>query len=361
MLPYYFLVCAPLALFTLYSYFNSSSQNKNKRTLDVFFLIWLLLLVFRAESVGYDLPVYKDQFLRYSRLEWKYIFAGVLSDQFELGYVLISKLVSYFTSDFRWVLIVCALIAVIPIWGLYRKERHAALLIVAFINIAPFSMYFSGLRQAMAMGFSCVALQRCREKKWLRFLLVVFVAYLFHKSALILLLMYPVYRFHLRRRLDVLYIVPVIASVYVFNKPIFEFLLLFTQKKYIERYGDAVHSTGAYSVLLLLIALLIFAFLVPDQDAIDSDTIGLRNILVLSALLQTFAGVHSIAMRMNYYYLLLVPLAVSHVIDNSRRNAKLAKIAMLCMAVFFGVYFFYHAYTDADILEVFPYQSMFEG
>ena len=258
------------------------------------------------------------------------ILVGAFSGEFELGYALIVKLISCITANFRFVMIVCALIAVLPVWKFYRNEQHPALLIILFVNIAPFSMYFSGLRQAMAMAFTCLALHYCRQKDFLRFVLVVFAAFLFHRSALIMLLMYPVYHFKLKKKVHLLFILPFIGFIYVFNKPIFRFLLLFMQGKYYDRYAEGVHSTGAYSVLLLL-----------------------------AVLLQTFAGVHSLAMRMNYYYLLLVPLAISHVIDRSEKNQRLAKISILCMTVFFFVYFFYHAYTSSDILNIFPYVSVF--
>jgi len=359
MLPYYLLLGIPFAVSLLTGFSTFPLRRKTHAVFDSFFLIWLFLLFFRAERVGCDLPVYKYHFFNYAQFSLGQILVGAFSGEFELGYALIVKLISCITANFRFVMIVCALIAVLPVWKFYRNEQHPALLIILFVNIAPFSMYFSGLRQAMAMAFTCLALHYCRQKDFLRFVLVVFAAFLFHRSALIMLLMYPVYHFKLKKKVHLLFILPFIGFIYVFNKPIFRFLLLFMQGKYYDRYAEGVHSTGAYSVLLLLAVLLVFTYLLPDQCMLDPDTIGLRNILTLAVLLQTFAGVHSLAMRMNYYYLLLVPLAISHVIDRSEKNQRLAKISILCMTVFFFVYFFYHAYTSSDILNIFPYVSVF--
>ena len=53
--------------------------------------------------------------------------------------------------------------------------------------------------------------------------------------------------------------------------------------------------------MLILFALFtVFAFIIPDELIIDKETTGLRNFLLLSLVLQMFAPLHSLAMRLNY-------------------------------------------------------------
>ncbi len=370
MLPYFIMVGIPAYLSVLIYFFQKNSryrfdyradynhQKTYQLVIDSFFLIWLLLLIFRGEKVGIDLSTYKYHFNNYSSMTWETILTnGVLSDH-EPAYVLLCKLISIVSGDFRGVIIVSALISVIPIWKLYRNDgKNGFLTIVLFLNIAPFVMYFSGLRQAMAMAFIVPCYYCCKSNKALKFILWVMIAYLFHKSSVILLLMYPVYHIKWRKKINLLYLLPIIAIIYLFKLPIFRFLLMFMNEKYIERYTEGIKSTGAYAVLLLLIVLLIYSFVIVDQLKLDNDTVGLRNILVISVVLQVFSGVHSIAMRMNYYYLLFIPLIIDHVIRiGDDKEKKILQISKVCMVVFFTVYYFYFAYTDADILNVYPYK-----
>lgn len=360
MVPYFILIGAPAFIYILLGVSHIDTKLRTKITVDAFFGIMLVLLMLRAESIGIDLPVYKYHFENYSKLSFTQIKEGILSGTFETGYVTICRIVGIFTDNFRYVLIACALIAVIPVWHFYRREeKFGFFLSVMFANVAPFTMYFSGLRQAMAMAFAILAYYCCKEKKPVRFLITVLVAFLFHRSALILLLMYPVFHLRLKSPAQLLFAAPPIALVFVFKVQIFTFLMQFSGDTYYSRYAEGVKETGASSVLILLFALTAVSFVIPDQNLLEEDDIGLRNILLLAAVLQIFAGVHSIAMRMNYYFLLFVPIAVGRCLGKSATNRKVADIALICLTCFMSLYFFYHAYNSEDILQVFPYVSVF--
>lgn len=360
MTPYIVMVGVPAMLAFYVNQIHKKTVTKHNLVVDAFFFIWLFLLLFRSVEVGSDLSVYRLHFYKYAQMSWLEFFRKVLSGS-ELGYIAIVKLLSYVTDNFQWVIICCACIAVIPIWKLYRNERYFGfLMVVMFINIAPFSMYFSGLRQAMAMAFVVPCYHYCKEKNIKKYLLMILIAWLFHKSAFILLLMYPIYHLRLKKQIHMLYLLPGIALVYIFNMPIFKFLLWFIGD-YMDRYADGIRETGAYTVLLLLTIMLVYAFLIPDSKRLDSDTVGLRNLMVLSVFLQTFSGVHSIAMRMNYYYLLFIPLLIPRIIVcGNLKYRTLIKLSIICMILFFTFYYFYKAYTGSDILNVYPYKSFLQ-
>lgn len=360
MLPYYVLILMPAIFYALLGIARVDSKRQTRITVDIFFFIMLLLLVFRSESVGTDIIGYKNHFYNYSVLSFDQIAEGIFSGEFETGYVVLCRLIGNFTDDFRYVLVACALISLIPVWYFYRREeKHGYFLVVMFANVAPFTMYFSGLRQSMAMAMAIPAYYFCRDRKIIKFLICVFAAFLFHRSALILLLMYPVFHMRIKKPSQLLLLLPPIALVFTFKTQIFSFLLNFSGDVYYSRYASEFHETGAGSVLLLLTVLTMISFALPASELLNDNDIGLRNILVLASVLQIFAGVHSIAMRMNYYFLLFVPIAVARCLKKCDRNKKFADLALISCICFMSVYFFYHAYTDEDILQVFPYVFMF--
>lgn len=360
MVPYFVMVGLPALMALIFNRFKYNSPKENRMVIDAFFFIWLVLLILRSETVGCDLPVYKTHFYSYSEMSlWDVVVRG-FHGEFELGFALIAKLLSIISTDFHLVIAVCALISVIPIWKMYRNEgRHGFLIIALFINIAPFVMYFSGLRQVIAMAFIVPIYHYCKQKKVLKCVLLILLAYLFHKSAVMMLLFYPVYHLRLKKQIHILYILPLALGVYVFNVPIFRFLLFFMEGKYVDRYGEGIGATGAYAVLLLLAVILVYTYLIPETEKLNDDTVGLRNILILCVFLQTFAGVHTVAMRMNYYFLLFVPLLIPRIVEAGKtKYAPLIKFSVICMVAFFTFYYFYYAYTDADILNVYPYDSL---
>ena len=72
--------------------------------------------------------------------------------------------------------------------------------------------------------------------------------------------------------------------------------------------------------------------------------------------MQSFASVNSVAMRLNYYYLIFIPLLIPKVADGARTELRqLARVSTVVFVCFFFFWFFKEAYTGADILQVFPY------
>ena len=365
MVPYFVMLCVPAMVATFNSLFKSKYKikNANRLIVDAFFGIWIVMLVFRNSTLGVDLPVYKQHFFNYSSLTWKDIFSGIFTRKFEATYVLISKIIGMFTSDFHWIMVICALLSVLPIWILYRKEtKHSFLTIVLFVNIAPFAVYFSGLRQGIAIAFAVPCYHYCKERKLTKFVITVIIAMITHSSAFILLAMYPIYHLRIKKQIYLFLIIPLIGVLYVFRLPVFQFLIKLLGNEYIERYSAGIKATGAYSVTLLLVLLLLFSYLVTDTQKLDKDTIGLRNILFFSVIIQIFSGVHTLAMRMNYYYLIFIPLLISKIIDRGQIKYRiLLQLSLICMCCFFAFYFFYRIYTGTDDLGIYPYISIFSN
>jgi hypothetical protein len=138
-------------------------------------------------------------------------------------------------------------------------------------------------------------------------------------------------------------------------------MLRFLKDEYAERYSE-LESTGAYSILILLILFAIYSFLIPDNNELDNDTIAMRNFLLFSVCIQCFAPIHTLAMRMNYYFLIFIPILIPRIIKCRKRNLKeIAQLSQVIFVMFFAVYFFYEAYTGEDVLSIYPYIPFWKG
>jgi len=322
-------------------------------SITVFFVLLFLLLALRSPSVGRDLENYRAMFYSFSSLP----FDRVLSVHTECGYVLLNKLVALFTDNFQWLIAVTALITVLPIAIVYRDETEMSLLTISlFLTMSTFIVLFSGLRQSVAIALGMLAFHYTKKRRPLLFILAVLFAMCFHRSAFVLLAMYPVYRMKISRH-SLLFILPALLAVFAFRRGIFAFLLLIIS----DVYESSISQTGAYAMLILFALFTAFAFIIPDPEKLDGNTEGLRNLLLLSLALQMFAPLHSLAMRFNYYYIILIPLLIPKLITrSSERFKKLAGLAAAVMTVFFFVYFFYSA-PKTNSLDVFPYSFFREA
>ena len=148
------------------------------------------------------------------------------------------------------------------------------------------------------------------------------------------------------------------AGFFVFNSFIFSFLLSLLEK--FTRFEGIITQTQAYTMLVLFVIFGVFCFVIPNEEKLDEECIGLRNILLLSTTLQMFAPLHTLAMRMNYYFIIFIPLLIPKIIKNrSSQWNQIGMIARHVMVVFFAVYFFSIA-NKGGSLHVFPYNFFWE-
>ena len=186
------------------------------------------------------------------------------------------------------------------------------------------------------------------------FVIAVAIAFLFHKSALILLLMYSLYWARITKKWLVA-IVPAMVAIFALNRPIFAFL----QKLISDFYTTAATETKAYTMLVLFVLLAVFAFVIPDDKECDFDLIGFRNLLLFAIVIQMFVPLHTLAMRFNYYYIIFIPLLISKVVKyRSKRYNQVALLAKYVMIVFFVCYFFINT-SSRNPLDIYPYKFFF--
>lgn len=335
--------------------------SQNNFAVPIFFFIVWLLLACRSVDVGIDTSVYKQMFDFYSKQSFAYLF----NDDPEPLYRLLNWLVGRFTDDFHIYLAIVAAITVIPIYVLYKQDRrHSYLKIVLFANLSVFVMLFSGLRQAIAMSIGLIAYSFVKKKKLIAFLITVIIAMGFHTSAFMLFAMYPLYYLRLKKK-HIYIIVPLIAIVYIFNKPIFG--VLFDIMTLFETRFDeiAMSNTSAMTMIIVFVAFTLFAYIIPDDENVDAEFIGLRNYLLLATLLQCFTPLHTLAMRMNYYYILFVPIIIPKVVEHtSVRWKQVAKVAEIVLCVFFTLYFVLNivsSYGENGLLKTVPYIPFWKG
>jgi hypothetical protein len=80
----------------------------------------------------------------------------------------------------------------------------------------------------------------------------------------------------------------------------------------------------------------------------------------MAVLLQCFAPVHNLAMRMNYYFIIFVPIVMPKIFKHTKDSIKdVAKIAKGVIVGFFVVYYLYTTFisclTGESALNTYPY------
>ncbi|MBQ2727164.1 MAG: EpsG family protein [Clostridia bacterium] len=330
-------------------------RKRNASALTMFFLFLTVLIMLRHETVGKDTANYISFFGKFARMEW-----GSIADYgLEPGFSYFNKIITLFTSNPQIYLALSALAVSAMIFPTYRRLcTDASLTIVLFCIMSTFQMMFSGIRQMLAVGIGFIAYELTRNKKLISFILCVLLAMTFHTSAFMLAFMYPLYHAKITKKW-LLAVVPSLVVIFLLNRQIFGFLGTFIERY--TKYDTAIQQTGAYTMLLLFAVFAVFAFLIPDESKLDSETIGLRNFLLLALVMQMFAPLHNLAMRMNYYYIIFIPLLLPKIIQyRSTRWTQVAVLGRHVMLVFFCAYFFL-SISGGGSLHIVPYHFFWES
>ena len=333
---------------------HRSLYKTKSLSIDIFMIVLLCLLAFRGLQCGNDTIQYFRLFKMYSASSLSDLFAG---QTHEMGYKLFNKLIGLLTDNYQCLLITTALTCVCPLWYFYKKESEIPLLTIAlFLSVSPFVMFFSGIRQAIAMSMGVFAWYTAKNKKLVLFFTVVLIAIQFHSSAFILILLYPIYHAKITKKW-LWFVIPCMAIVYFFKDLIFAFLIEQLWKDY-----QITEETGAIMVLLLLILFAIYSYVMVEEESLDQDTIALRNVLLLSVVIQIFAMLHPLSMRMNYYFLIFIPILIPKIANRCKKQyVMLSKISIAVMTIYFLYYFVNMMITDNDPLNIFPYIPFWEN
>ncbi|MCC8154262.1 MAG: EpsG family protein, partial [Tannerellaceae bacterium] len=152
---------------------------------------------FRSTSVGTDLISYIPDYSAIGRQG----FTQLSYMNYEVGYVLLNKILYVLGLDERGFLIAIAVIIQVPIfYTLYSYSESPIISILWYFTFGNFIMTFSGLRQGIAIAICFVAYIFIRKKKIVFFVLTVLLAATFHSSALFCMLLYPMYQIKMNQR-----------------------------------------------------------------------------------------------------------------------------------------------------------------
>ena len=361
MLPYYFLVFIPFFLevigLNLFSFKrNFFCVKRNNSSIIVFFVILFVLLSLRSVSCGTDLVNYEYFFQQTLYLNFLDVFRFYSTEQL---FFVFNWFVGCIYPDFRLFMVVVALLCTGVLgWFYWKESEFAPLTILLFITNSCFVMIFSGLRQFLAMLFVVPAYYLTKQKRILPFILIVLIASFIHNSATIMFLLYPVFHIPMKSK-DFFFVLFLVAIFFFFKTNLFNMVVPFLAVKYSSA---EITETGAYSIWIMFILFLVYCFVIPDERKMTTEHQGLRNVLVLITLIQGFASIHTLAMRMNYYFILLIPIIIPKMMKLSKNgNENIVQYSKWIMVFFFTIYFFYSAYSSMGMgLKVFPYVAYWE-
>ncbi len=314
-------------------------------------ILWSIQ-AFRGLSVGTDLVNYIPFFISSDSLVYD-------SESVEIGYfyfnVWINKYISVDPSVF---LAIVSAVFLIPVSVIFKK--YSKIPALSFIILASFVIYifsFSALRQTIAIGITTLSYIYVEKKKVVPFVAMVLFATLFHASAIIFVLVYPLCNW-INMTVKRYILSCCVGLVLLFTlKSVLDFILPYifadTHERYMGYYSNEVEA--AYNLAILIFIFFLTTFLVKKPNKTD---LNMRMIIFLGFWCQCLGLISQSAPRIGFYFFVFIGIVLANVVAEFSRNKENRLLASLGLSIFM-VWFFFSKYTNG-YLEVIPYSFIWD-
>lgn len=284
----------------------------------------------------------------------------------EAGFNWLAKAV-YGLCGYENYLLLFAIYAVMTILAMLAVIRQQAEnFCFSFFLFMMFGYYFQSfntMRYYFALSLSLLAMTCLLRRQYAGFVILVLLASLFHKTALITLLLYPVAARRWKKRELAAAVVPGLAVLLLHEKAMK--LLLSLYPSWEGTVDLAAGTSISWVNIAKCLAVLLLAYYVKADE--DPDTfrgrqlVMYRNSAYIGLLLYVFGWFIPEVSRICYYLtftqIFYLPMLLSGLpeTEKGRRQKKLLTILVIAAALVFFALFLRTAYRDT--IKILPYKS----
>lgn len=233
---------------------NYSERAANITFLLLMFPVCLFAMGFRDTSVGMDTLSYKLFFDDYIHHSWYKIFTEKPTgngDTVELGLKIMMKICSeIYPNYYFYQFVFSTLYLTLFFIFIYRYTSNVILAFAIFLGGGLYMQTFNIARQMLAIAITAYSMMYLLERKFIKSLVLIGIAYLFHSSSLLALMMFIVYPF--RDNKNILKAVPIfmILAVVSIERLLMPMLTLFGDK-YVG-YATSNYSRPNKGIILMI-------------------------------------------------------------------------------------------------------------
>lgn len=221
---------------------------------------------------------------------------------------------------------------------IYSYSDEPYLSFIALISIGYFYFSLTALRQVTAMAIILLTYKYLREQKFFYFILFVLLASLFHASALIFLIAYPISHININLKQIIGIILALMISIY-FSSFIKQIIRYIAWTDTLASYADR-QVTLNYSGFIIQISIFMFCWAFKDKVLEkDHKNITLYNLLFLGLVFQSFSTIVAEFFRVSHYFSIFNIILISKAIDVIDHKGLKMYVYMVILSIFI-IYFF---------------------
>lgn len=326
-----------------------------------------MLAALRGDTIGTDVRTYVIRYFSYARIEsnFFYYIKAFEVDSVEPLYMLFNWIVARFTDNVRvWYFFIEFWDMAFIIAFLWENRKKYSLPMGAFVMMMMFyNISFNAIRQMMALSVCLYSFSAVRDKKIKKFIFLMLIAILIHRSTVILLATYPLCRIFENKSLVsiditiIKYLFVSLIGLLLVNKIIYILIKIRLFPVKFSHYIGTGFGISNFSAIIFLIPVL-FILLLYRRRLYQYDSLN-PVIFFYLILWPMFAQLDSVSLqfgRMAYNFMMANIVLYAQIpklvlLDKNESNTIILSIG----AVFFWILFWIINFYVWNVGETFPY------
>lgn len=349
---------------------------KNKKTFCyVASFQMFVILALRDVTIGMDLANYYAGYEYIGTLSFNEMISKLhlikVADliypfSYESGYVVINWIISHLGFSFHGFLVIVAAFTMISVGHfIYKYSTNCWISYTLFAGLSMYTYSFGILRQTIAVCLMLWAVQMIENKQKVKFLLCIFVAFMIHRTAIIVVPLCYLSNIKITKNLIYKYFLACLAWMFIapaFYSRVISFILSYLGK---TRYINSSYALNKQIVLMFTILLLTALFCDENIFSINSARIVMWGYM-LSLPIEVLGMCNdSFARIIEYFFIfaiILIPLVIYNYgfhfnekgeITVRRNNILIIKVLMSWIIVVSMMYMMISGLTDTALV---PYK-----
>lgn len=351
-------------ILAVFLYIRSNEDNEQSKLVLGIYLAGLALFVGCADMLGgYDRYIYGEVFDATALLSqsgnYEFGFFSIDTRFFptEWGFMWFNRIMGYITLN-RYVFIFTAtcIIYTLLFVSIKRYCRNYPFAVIVFLGLW-FFFTFTYLRQVMAATIGWLAIKYVIDRKPIQFFLIVFIAFTFHNSAIVLA---PFYFVPAKKFQPLFVILALVAALAIGLGNVLSGIVAesdaFVDAARAEQNAVFIEE-GTFRVEYFIEAILFAGLLIWKYDAFDDENpkeiVLLNMALVFCAILLMFVRSDN-GGRIAWHYMMGIISSVTHLATSTKHKNSTLTGALILM---FGILFLRILFAWGVLLS--PYKTFF--
>ena len=366
------LLCVTLAIT-----YDIVGYQKNKQFWYRVLLLWFILVSGLQYCVGTDIFDYLNFYKSFNMSSFKLSDLGYYMDnQKQPGWIILIYLSKLITDDFILIKIIQATFINVALFSFFRREaKHIFLCVLIYALLSYLVLNFNVYRHSIALGFALYGFSYLKRKEFVKYYIFFFFAWLFHNSAIILVVFPLFHLFKFNKWTLIVYFSLFIGIICFFNSDNLTNLIISIIDKgflgedlstlgstYMSSERQGAHDSFSLFTLRRLLVLFVIIYYVYHKKDLFMGSFGVVYLLfcILASFMQAL-------WRFRLYFDPFYYIILSTVIVELPRVKFKQKTIVYILALWLLIYFPIRDYLTPfpgskwrGIDQYYPYHSIFD-